>query len=212
MPDHVVHDVGTGDLAPSDLAAGEAPDPGPPDHDGHTFTVDAPIDPEFLAAIEAAPPIEAADPPKRCNCGEVDLAGEPAVTLGDRAVHSAKGCYDVVPVPAEIQMTDMPPAPISEGDIIVGRRCVCGEYELFGDGTIEIAGMKHRSDGPCFACDTFGEPLISEGKTGTAPDVDPAERHVPTAVPVVAPDGNLLSIDPASAPLKIREGGEVYRP
>jgi hypothetical protein len=41
------------------------------------------------------------------------------------------------------------------------RRCVCGVAEMFGAGdyTSEFAGTKHRSDGPCYRCDTFGNPL-----------------------------------------------------
>jgi hypothetical protein len=40
------------------------------------------------------------------------------------------------------------------------RRCICGAMRLAGDGsTAELAGVKHRTDGPCFHCDTYGEPL-----------------------------------------------------
>jgi hypothetical protein len=40
------------------------------------------------------------------------------------------------------------------------QRCVCGEVELPADGsTVELAGVKHRLDGPCYRCDRFGEPL-----------------------------------------------------
>jgi hypothetical protein len=41
------------------------------------------------------------------------------------------------------------------------RRCVCGVAEMFGAGdyTCELAGTKHRTDGPCYRCDTFGNPL-----------------------------------------------------
>jgi hypothetical protein len=39
------------------------------------------------------------------------------------------------------------------------RRCVCGEHVLAPRTTMELAGVKHRTDGPCFHCDTYGNPL-----------------------------------------------------
>jgi hypothetical protein len=39
------------------------------------------------------------------------------------------------------------------------RRCVCGAHVLAPRTTMELAGVKHRTDGPCFRCDAYGEPL-----------------------------------------------------
>lgn len=39
------------------------------------------------------------------------------------------------------------------------RRCVCGELVLAPRATCEVRGVKHRTDGPCFHCDTYGNPL-----------------------------------------------------
>jgi hypothetical protein len=39
------------------------------------------------------------------------------------------------------------------------RRCVCGEHVLAPRTTMELAGVKHRTDGPCYHCDTYGDPL-----------------------------------------------------
>jgi hypothetical protein len=41
---------------------------------------------------------------------------------------------------------------------LTSRKCVCGEWRLRG-GTVEVGGVKHRLDGPCFHCDAYGEPL-----------------------------------------------------
>lgn len=40
----------------------------------------------------------------------------------------------------------------------VPERCVCGEQMLSG-GTVEVGGVKHRLDGPCHHCDTYGKPV-----------------------------------------------------
>jgi hypothetical protein len=39
------------------------------------------------------------------------------------------------------------------------RRCFCGEQLLAPRTTVELAGVKHRTDGPCFHCDPYGDPL-----------------------------------------------------
>jgi hypothetical protein len=37
--------------------------------------------------------------------------------------------------------------------------CACGETMLPPNTTMERAGVKHRTDGPCFRCDGYGNPL-----------------------------------------------------
>jgi hypothetical protein len=37
-------------------------------------------------------------------------------------------------------------------------RCVCGEYRIARYTTMELRGVKHCTDRPCFHCDTYGEP------------------------------------------------------
>lgn len=39
------------------------------------------------------------------------------------------------------------------------RRCFCGEHLLAPRTTMELRGVKHRTDGPCFHCDVYGDPL-----------------------------------------------------
>lgn len=39
--------------------------------------------------------------------------------------------------------------------------CVCGEIPGLAGGTVELAGVKHRTDGPCFRCDEYGNPVTS---------------------------------------------------
>lgn len=39
------------------------------------------------------------------------------------------------------------------------RRCGCGMHVLAPRTTMELAGVKHRTDGPCFMCDTYGDPI-----------------------------------------------------
>lgn len=41
---------------------------------------------------------------------------------------------------------------------LTSRRCGCGTMRLRGGGSCELAGIKHRLDGPCFHCDTYGQP------------------------------------------------------
>lgn len=39
------------------------------------------------------------------------------------------------------------------------QMCGCGEHRL-GHGTaMELAGVRHRTDGPCYHCDTYGQPV-----------------------------------------------------
>lgn len=37
-------------------------------------------------------------------------------------------------------------------------RCVCGEVVIQA-GTVELAGVKHRTDGPCYHCDAYGNEI-----------------------------------------------------
>lgn len=39
------------------------------------------------------------------------------------------------------------------------RRCVCGLHLLAPRTTLEVGGVKHRTDGPCFHCDVYGNRL-----------------------------------------------------
>jgi len=39
------------------------------------------------------------------------------------------------------------------------KKCGCGEHKLAPNTTMELRGVKHRTDGPCFHCDTYGNPL-----------------------------------------------------
>lgn len=39
------------------------------------------------------------------------------------------------------------------------KRCGCGRHRIAPNTTMEVAGIKHRTDGPCFRCDTYGNPL-----------------------------------------------------
>ena len=39
------------------------------------------------------------------------------------------------------------------------RRCRCGKMKLAPNTTMEIGGVKHQTDGPCYLCDSYGNPL-----------------------------------------------------
>ena len=74
-------------------------------------------------------------------------------------------------------------------------RCVCGDVELVGDGsTAELAGIKHRSDGPCYHCDEYGEPMHVHEV-----DVMPGMVIRPGDVLVIACNEKHLEVDRAKA-------------
>jgi hypothetical protein len=42
---------------------------------------------------------------------------------------------------------------------LAARHCGCGETRLHPGTTVELGGVRHRTDGPCFHCDEYGQPL-----------------------------------------------------
>jgi hypothetical protein len=43
---------------------------------------------------------------------------------------------------------------------LTARRCVCQGYpHRFAGGTVELGGVLHRTDGPCYLVDAYGQPL-----------------------------------------------------
>jgi len=55
---------------------------------------------------------------------------------------------------------------VRQGDVVIvnrvrywlrARRCTCRGYpHRFAGGTVEIGGVLHRTDGPCYPCDEYG--------------------------------------------------------
>lgn len=39
------------------------------------------------------------------------------------------------------------------------RRCGCGQERIAKGTALERSGVRHRTDGPCFRCDEYGNPL-----------------------------------------------------
>lgn len=40
------------------------------------------------------------------------------------------------------------------------QRCTCRGYpRRFAGGTVQLDGILHRTDAPCFECDTYGQPI-----------------------------------------------------
>ena len=44
--------------------------------------------------------------------------------------------------------------------------CACGAVDLLG-GAVELSGVRHRLDGLCYRCDTYGQPLSANDGTVT---------------------------------------------
>lgn len=38
-------------------------------------------------------------------------------------------------------------------------RCECGQHRLARGTGMELAGVNHHTDGPCYPCDVYGRPL-----------------------------------------------------
>lgn len=39
------------------------------------------------------------------------------------------------------------------------RRCICGHYRIPPGTSMELRGVKHRTEGSCFMCDVYGNPV-----------------------------------------------------
>lgn len=45
-------------------------------------------------------------------------------------------------------------------------RCGCGEHRIAPGTGLESGGIRHRTDGPCYFCDEYGQPAagLAEGE------------------------------------------------